>query len=214
VIVPDRPGHGRSPAPGRPDDAEADGEWVADLLEDGAHLVGHSFGGCVALAAAARRPSAVRSLTLIEPAMHALATHAWSVKLFILKVITTMVFSTSPARKAIRFGRMMHIPPDIRGGSNPEELERMGHGLSRLKVAQKEVLQRELGVIQREGIPLLAVTGGWNSAFEVAADTVVALGGGQRRVIRSEHHFPQIVSDEFNQVLAAFMKESDAKRAR
>jgi pimeloyl-ACP methyl ester carboxylesterase len=25
LIVPDRPGHGRSPDPGRPDDAEADG---------------------------------------------------------------------------------------------------------------------------------------------------------------------------------------------
>src|SRR5271165_4633819 len=69
LIVPDRPGHGRSPDPGRPDDAEADGAWVAALLEDGAHLVGHSFGGCVALAAAARRPEAVRSLTLIEPGM-------------------------------------------------------------------------------------------------------------------------------------------------
>ena len=31
VLVPDRPGHGRSPAPNRPDDAEADGQWVAEL---------------------------------------------------------------------------------------------------------------------------------------------------------------------------------------
>ncbi|MEJ0006720.1 MAG: alpha/beta fold hydrolase [Steroidobacteraceae bacterium] len=67
VIAPDRPGHGRSAAPGRPDDAEADGAWVADLLDGGSHLVGHSFGGCVVLAAAASRPLAVRSLTLIEP---------------------------------------------------------------------------------------------------------------------------------------------------
>ena len=73
IVVPDRPGHGRSPDPGRPDDAEADGAWVADMLNDGAHLVGHSFGGCVALAAAARRPEAVLSLTLIEPAVLALA---------------------------------------------------------------------------------------------------------------------------------------------
>ena len=75
LLVPDRPGHGRSPDPGRPDDAEADGALVADLLGDGAHLVGHSFGGCVALAAAAKRPEAVRSLTIIEPAMAALAVN-------------------------------------------------------------------------------------------------------------------------------------------
>jgi len=40
---------------------------MADLLED-AHLVGHSFGGAAALAAAARRPDAVRPPKLIEPA--------------------------------------------------------------------------------------------------------------------------------------------------
>ena len=34
LIVPDRPGHGRSPSPGRPDDAEADGEWVAELRSE------------------------------------------------------------------------------------------------------------------------------------------------------------------------------------
>ena len=73
IVVPDRPGHGLSRAPGRPDDAELDGEWVAEMLEGGAHLVGHSFGGAVALAAAARRPEAVYSLTLIEPAMQALS---------------------------------------------------------------------------------------------------------------------------------------------
>jgi len=73
LIVPDRPGHGRSPDPGRPDDAEADGQWVAELLEGGSHLVGHSFGGAVALAAAARRAGNVLSLTLIEPAMHKVA---------------------------------------------------------------------------------------------------------------------------------------------
>ena len=37
IVVPDRPGHGRSADPGRPDDAEADGEWIAELLGDGAH---------------------------------------------------------------------------------------------------------------------------------------------------------------------------------
>src|ERR1700733_14288652 len=40
VIAPDRPGHGRSPSPGRPDDADADGLWVADLLGEGAILSG------------------------------------------------------------------------------------------------------------------------------------------------------------------------------
>jgi len=73
LIVPDRQGHGRSASTSRADDAQADGEQIAALLGKGAHLVGHSFGACVALAAAAMRPCAVLSLTLIEPGMQSLA---------------------------------------------------------------------------------------------------------------------------------------------
>jgi hypothetical protein len=65
-LLVDRRGFGASPADGRVD-FERDAEDVAELLADGAHLVGHSYGGVVSLLAAARRPDAVRSLVLIEP---------------------------------------------------------------------------------------------------------------------------------------------------
>ncbi|QRN94505.1 alpha/beta hydrolase [Archangium violaceum] len=211
VIVPDRPGHGRSPAPGRPDDAEADGAWVAELLEDGAHLVGHSFGGCVAVAAAAKRPSAVRSLTLIEPGMQMIAMRDSRVRRQVLSLLLAKVLPGSAATRAARFGKLMRIPPDIRGGTSPEELERMGRGLAQLRLPAKEMLQRQLGDIQRERIPLWVVTGGWNPGIEATADAVAALGGGRRHVIASPHHFPQLVSDEFNELLVTFMKESDAR---
>jgi hypothetical protein len=146
--------------------------------------------------------------------MQKLAMNEWRVKLFGLRAMMVMVFSTSAAARAIRFAKMLRIPPDIRGGSNPEELERMGQGIARLKVPSQETLQRELGDVKREGIPLLVVTGGWSPVFEVTGDAVAALGSGRRIVIHSEHHFPQRVSDEFNEVLVAFMKESDAKRSR
>ena len=64
--VMDRRGFGDSPDTER-SDWEVDAEDVLDLLGSGAHLVGHSYGGVVALAAAARRPEAIRSLVLIEP---------------------------------------------------------------------------------------------------------------------------------------------------
>ncbi|HEY1489081.1 MAG TPA: alpha/beta hydrolase [Micromonosporaceae bacterium] len=65
--VMDRRGFGDSPDTER-SDWEVDAIDVLDLLGSGAHLVGHSYGGVVAMAAAARRPDAVRSLVLIEPA--------------------------------------------------------------------------------------------------------------------------------------------------
>lgn len=211
LIVPDRPGHGKSPDPGRPDDAEADGAWVAELIGDGAHLVGHSFGGCVALAAAAKRPEAVRSLTLIEPAMHRLAISDPAVRKFMFRILLVSLFSFSPETKALRVMKILGIPPEIRSRSDKEELRRLGKALGRGKLPSKPELERELGIIARAGIPLLTVTGGWSEAFDVTGESVAALGGGWHVIVSSPHHFPQIVSDEFNKVLTAFMKESDAK---
>lgn len=216
VIVPDRPGHGRSPSRRTPEDAEIDGAWVADLLDaedgEGAHLVGHSFGGCVALAAAVKRPAAIRSLTLIEPGMQMLATSDSTVKRLGLQMMIIKLFSLSAASRARRFSKLVGIPAEIGGGKSREELTRMGQGISSLRLPSKQTLQRELGEIKNAKIPLLVVTGGWSPAFEATGDQVAQAGGGQRRVIPSPHHFLQQVSEEFNQALVAFMLASDLKR--
>ena len=214
VIVPDRPGHGRSPAPGRPDDAEADSAWVVDLLDGGAHLVGHSFGGCVALAAAANRPAAVRSLTLIEPGMQGLALDDRRVRAFVLRILFARMFSLSAASRARRFSRIVGIPSELRGTLQPAEAKRMGQNLTRIRIPSKAALEGQLSQINRMGIPLLIVTGGWSAAIDVTATRVAALGGGRHIVVRSPHHFPQLVSDEFNEILTAFMIASDANERR
>lgn len=211
VAVPDRPGHGRSPNPGRPDDAMADGEQIVRELIDpcaqGVHLVGHSFGGAVALAAAAQRPQAIRSLTIIEPAMAALATDQPVVRRFIFQIVRILLLSFSPIKRIQRFCELVNIPHEIRGGSNDEELKRMGRAIKTMKLPSKKALQSELAIVKDAGIPVLVVTGGWSPAFEAIADRVAELAGGKRLVIRSPHHFPQQVSDEFNQKLVAFMTE-------
>lgn len=213
VIVPDRPGHGRSPDPGRPDDAALDGALVAPLLGDGAHLVGHSFGGCVALAAAARDPSKVRSLTLIEPAMAALAVNRGPVLRFVLRMVGTLVFSPNPITRIQRFIRLVNIPPEVRGGSSDEELRRMGEAIKKLRLPSKATLEQQLRMIREAGVPLLVISAGWSPAFDIVCDTVAGLGGGRRLDIAAPHHFPQLASDAFNRELDAFMREADAKRA-
>lgn len=209
LTVPDRPGHGRSAAPGRPDDAEADGAWVADLLGDGAHLVGHSFGGCVALAAAARRPGAVHSLTLIEPGMQKLAIDDPRVRRFVVKLIATMIFSFSPERRAVRFAKLVGIPGDIRGGSDRAELKAMGRGIARLKVPDAAALRNELAAIGSAGVPLLVVTGGWSPAFDAVGERVASVGGGRHEIVASPDHFPNRMP-AFNPLLSTFMTEADA----
>ena len=211
IVVPDRPGHGQSPSPGRPDDAQADGALVADLLEDGAHLVGHSFGGCVALAAASLRPSAVRSLTLIEPAMMPLAIDTTPVREFVGKLSECMREGSGPADAAIGFARLIRIPDEIRGGSDRVELDRMGEALAQLKLPTPPQLDEQLATVRAAGIPLMVVEGGWNPAFGAVADRVAERGGGTHVVIRSEHHFPQLVSDDFNERLRGFMTAADRR---
>lgn len=75
LVLPDRRGYGGSPEVGR-SDYRQDAEDVAELLGEGAHLLGHSSGGVVAMLAALRDPGAVRSLTLIEPACFQIAADA------------------------------------------------------------------------------------------------------------------------------------------
>lgn len=77
--VVDRRGYGAA-APA----VEGEVGWPVDvpdlltLLEDlgGAHIVGHSYGGVVALIAAGERPELVRSLVVVEPPVYDLADDA------------------------------------------------------------------------------------------------------------------------------------------
>lgn len=207
LCVPDRPGHGHSPTPPRPDDAEADGALLADeLLEQPTHLVGHSFGACVALAAAVRRPESVRSLTLIEPGMMKLARHRMAVRLFGLQLLVAIRLNLSPVARARKFAELMRIPPEISGSRDLDEMRRVGRGIARLKVPSARRLRRQLRAVREAGIPLLVVTGGWNPAFEATADAVARAGAGARLVIPSPHHYPHLVSGQFNDALEAFMR--------
>src|SRR6516164_197381 len=71
VLVPDLPGHGRSPGPALTT-ITAMANWVAALLDAAgvakAHLVGHSMGSLIALETAARHPAKVSALGLIGTA--------------------------------------------------------------------------------------------------------------------------------------------------
>lgn len=68
VLALDLPGHGRSPGPVR-SSIEDLADWVLDVLDAAAipraNLIGHSMGSLIALEAAARRPAAVCTLSLL-----------------------------------------------------------------------------------------------------------------------------------------------------
>ena len=65
LVVLERPGF--PPGPLEAVDFEPHAEWVAERLEEGDHLVGHSYGGVVTLLAAAEVGDRLASLTVLEP---------------------------------------------------------------------------------------------------------------------------------------------------
>jgi pimeloyl-ACP methyl ester carboxylesterase len=71
LVVVNRPGFAPNPVADRCDFA-SDALEIAEMLDQPAHLVGHSYGGLIALLTAAQRPEAVRSLTVVEPAVMSL----------------------------------------------------------------------------------------------------------------------------------------------
>jgi pimeloyl-ACP methyl ester carboxylesterase len=69
VLAPDLTGYGAQPRwpIGKPFHFQTDVQLVASLVTEPMHLVGHSYGGLIALQLALRDPSRVRSLALYEP---------------------------------------------------------------------------------------------------------------------------------------------------
>lgn len=72
----DQPGHGRSADfTGMRDLQDQVTEMALELMTEPMDLLGHSFGGTVAIRIAVERPDLVRTLTLFEPVMMAVAMH-------------------------------------------------------------------------------------------------------------------------------------------
>jgi len=78
TLAPDLIGYGGTPAwpPATPFDIDAEARALEPELPCEYHLVGHSYGGVVALRLALADPKRVRTLTLIEPVLFSLLRHA------------------------------------------------------------------------------------------------------------------------------------------
>src|SRR5437867_4372721 len=123
LLILDRGGYGDSPS--GDGDFERDAEDVAALLDD-AHVVGNSYGGVVALLATARRPEAVRSLTVIEPPALGLVRGRPEVEEFIERVDRARREATdgsgrraprSPARRTLHTAAMISTTCSSRSGT-------------------------------------------------------------------------------------------------
>ena len=202
LLLPDLPGYGQSPALG-PKNVERDAQLIIELLADGAHLVGHSYGGAVALLAAARQPTAVHSLALIEPATLDMATEDPVVRQLLAEMAQAVALPDLRQRLEA-FATVVGIHK-----SWPEPLSdtyrRLAEDLPALQPSSDAVPSRLLAQqVAAAGIPSLVISGGHRAALEHLCDALAGVLGAQRAVVPGYGHAPQQSGEPFNSTLEQF----------
>ncbi len=209
LCLPNRPGFGASPPLAR-GDFELEAPLIAELLDDGAHLVGHSYGAVVALYAAAQRPDAVRSLTVSEPGCLRLAAGDERVDLQIAG--GERLYELTSSVEPLEFLRL------FRGGvgstnSTPAELDgELLHG-ARLVMRERPPWEADppLETLRAAEFPKLVISGGHSPVFEAVCDAVASRIGAQRIVISGRAHTIPAVGAAYNERLHAFLSESEQR---
>jgi pimeloyl-ACP methyl ester carboxylesterase len=203
LLVPDRRGYGRSPV-AQGEDFLADADDVAELMGDGAHLVGHSYGGLAVLFAAARRPDATLSLTLLEPATFSLGQHHQAARTLVAEVRRLWDQHLPDQDWVIRFLRAVGSDPDA---LSPE--------LIAAAVPLVPVFRRGRPIWE-PGLPLaalrsatfakLVVSGGHSAGFDAICDELAELIGASRMTIEGAGHEVQFTGTPLNEALLALWR--------
>ena len=228
VSLVDRPGFGQSPSRGV-DDMQADAVWIADMLGQHSNLIGHSWGGAEALLAAARRPEAVLSLVLVEPAGQGLLlgdpsidqdpalkadAMRWGGMLFTAKTPRDYALGFAHALGAVEADS--EKPKTTVGAldNDPALATRFGCSLLQARMAPPPALRQAAETLARAHVPVLVITGGWSPFYDAVGVRVAALAGGKHVIVHSPNHFVQLSSaPEFNAVVDAFMRDAEKARA-
>jgi pimeloyl-ACP methyl ester carboxylesterase len=194
LIVPDRPGHGNTPRQGR-EDFEHHAELLAPLLDDeSTHLVGHSYGGMVALYMAMAHPDNVRSLTLMEVPWFGLAPDNPAVQE--MSRANRELFANPPDDPLVTVktftqlvGLDLPLPDDI-PNPRPEFIVNMARDLTEIRSPDEADIP--VDALTSGGYPVLVLTSGRIAGFEGIAAALVEKVGAEHVVVpRTDHQVPK-----------------------
>jgi pimeloyl-ACP methyl ester carboxylesterase len=191
LVVPDRTGYWPNPPVQRIDFVEQAAD-VADLLEEGDHLVGFSYGGVVGLLAAARRPRALETLTVIEPPCFGVARRVPAVAAVVEEMQRLWASLPLPPAEFVRrfaavFGEAGRVPADV----PPEREQGVRALMAERGPWEAEIPLAELGTA---GFRSLVCSSGGHPAFESVCDVLERRLGAERLVLpgggHAVHHAP------------------------
>lgn len=201
LLVPDRPGYGKSPSIGVKD-FEQDAPYIAELLGDGAHLVGHSYGGIVALYAAALRPAAVRSLVVIEPPVFQIAAGDPQVDQLAADFIALFRDTTDPEAFMREFLALSGVPAQLPPSPFPPPLLASARETMTVRGPWEAIVP--VDSLAAAAFKKLVISGGHRQAYEVIADRLAGAIGAERATIPGKQHSVQEVGEAFNRTVEAF----------
>jgi pimeloyl-ACP methyl ester carboxylesterase len=207
LMVVDRPGFGENPPVERVD-FDVDAPLVAELLADGVHLVGHSYGGVISLLAAARRPDAVWSLTVIEPPAFGVARGNPDVDDFIDRGQEHWRSGPRDPEAFLRgFLRLVGAALDPPSPLPPPLLR----GAEMLMV-ERGPWEAEIPLddLTRASFPKLVVSGAHHPGFDAVCDVLEQRLGAERAVIAGAGHSVQRTGAPFNERLEAFLLSAES----
>lgn len=192
------------------EDFLTDGDDVAELLGDGAHLVGHSYGALVALVAARLRPDAVRSLVLAEPPLFDVAADDPHVAKMQSQLRGVLTEESADRDFLERFLRAVGTPVDELGEAVLDQLSTLVHPLRRARQPwDSPVPFSDLATAPFRAV---VVSGDHNPAFSAVCDALARHSGARPAVVSGASHEVQAVAGDFNALLLDHWRESDAAR--
>jgi pimeloyl-ACP methyl ester carboxylesterase len=202
TLILERRGFGRSP-PTDGEDFETDARDIAEALGDGAHLVAHSYGGLGALLAAAARPEAVHSLTLVEPVAYSAALDHPAVQSSVIELIDYYTSGPQQPRPFLEgFLPFVGISAKL-----PDPLLPTMEDATRLLMNARPpfVARLALDDLARAGLRTLVISGAHLDVFEAICDRLAQRLGGERAVIRGAQHAVPGMANAFNERLERFL---------
>jgi pimeloyl-ACP methyl ester carboxylesterase len=181
-----------------------DAEDVAELMGDGAHLVGHSYGGLGVLFAAARRPEATRSLTLLEPGAFALGQRDPAAKALVDEVRRVWDQDIPDEEWVVRFLKAVGSDPD----EFPPEFLAAALPLVPLIRRGRPIWYPELPLAElaSASFPKVVVSGGHSAGFDAICDDLAEQIGASRTVVEGAGHEVQFTGPPLNEMLLALWR--------
>lgn len=192
------------------EDFEVDAGDVAEVLGDGAHLVGHSYGAVVSLLAAARRPQAVWSLAVVEPPAFGLTRGDPGTEEFIRHIRGIISSQPAPEEFLTRFvaavgGDRARLPRPL-----PPPMVRAASVQLHGRWPWDAVIP--LDVLSATTFPKLVISGGHSPMFDAVCDVLTERLPATRVVLPGAGHSAPQTGERFNQAITDFWARAEARR--